>query len=55
MATEMCPCPAQMQPHDKLKGVCPMPRVGVEWAERKPLWKDPSGGMHSTRTAKGMD
>lgn len=52
---ELCTCPAQMLPHDKVKGVCPIPRVGVEWRERKGLWRDPTGGRHSTRVREGVE
>ncbi len=55
VAKELCTCMAQMQPHDKMPRVCPQARVGVEWAERKPLWTDPTGGRHSTRVQAGVD
>lgn len=55
MTVELCTCMAQMVPHDKMPNVCPVPRVGVEWAERKPMWGDPNGGRHSTRVNEGMD
>lgn len=53
--TTLCTCMAQMLPHDKMPNVCPVPRVGVQWQERRGLWADPNGGRHSTRVREGVD